>query len=96
MINVLEHVRDAHECLKTVTGLVKPGGYLVLGEDLSNEEDVRNIPYDTGHPIRPSLGDIEPYLEGYTSLLHKVLPREAGRSPQCNYATLIFAGRREE
>jgi len=94
VINVLEHVRDADACLRTVTRLVKPGGHLILGEDLSNDEDVRNIPYDTGHPIRLRLDDVEPYLEGYVPLIHKVLPRESGRSPQCNYATLIFAGRR--
>ena len=92
MINVLEHVRDADTCLKAVTGLVKPGGYLILGEDLSNDQDVRNIPYDTGHPIRLRLEDIEPYLGEFASLIHKVLPRESCRSPRCNYATLIFAG----
>ena len=48
MINVLDHVRDADRCLEVVTGLLRPGGTLVLGQDLSDADDVRRHPRTSG------------------------------------------------
>ena len=40
MINVLDHVRDAGQCMKNLIRVIKPGGILILGQDLTNEEDL--------------------------------------------------------
>jgi SAM-dependent methyltransferase len=92
MINVLDHVQDADRCLEVVTGLLRAGGTLVLGQDLSDADDVRRHPEDVGHPIRLTLEDVERHLEGFETILRKNLPRDAGREPRLHYGTLVYAG----
>jgi SAM-dependent methyltransferase len=94
MINVLDHVRDADLCMRTAIELVRPEGYFVLAQDLSNEDDVARHPYDVGHPIRLRREDLEPYLQPLTTMLRKDLPREEGRNPRLHYGTLVYAGRK--
>lgn len=94
MINVLDHVRDADLCLRTAVSLVRPGGYLLLGQDLSDAADVAHHPYDVGHPIRLRREDVDRHLEPLTPVLRNDLSREEGREPRLHYATLVFAGRR--
>jgi SAM-dependent methyltransferase len=94
MNNVLDHVRDAEECLQRAGALLRPGGIFVLGQDLSNEQDILNHPYDVGHPIRLTREDVDRHLVGYRTLLRKDLPRDAGREPRLHYGTLIYAGRK--
>ena len=92
MINVLDHVRDADLCMQKAIELVRPGGYFVIGQDLSDEGDVARHPYDVGHPIRLRREDLDPYLSSLSSVLRKDLVREEGRDPRLHYATLIYAG----
>ena len=92
MNNVLDHVRDADLCLEKATGLLRPGGYFIIGQDLSNEDDVRNHPHDIGHPIRLAMEDVDRHLTGFDAVLRKELSREEGRDPRLHYATLIYAG----
>ena len=92
MNNVLDHVRDADLCLEKATGLLRPGGIFVLGQDLSDEEDVRRHPEDIGHPIRLAREDVDRHLGGFETLLRKDLSRDEGREPRLHYGTLIFAG----
>jgi SAM-dependent methyltransferase len=94
MINVLDHVRDADVCMQKAIGLVRAGGYFVLGQDLSNEEDVARHPYDIGHPIRLRRDDLDTHLEPLETVLRKDLDREEGRDPRIHYATLVYAGRK--
>lgn len=94
MINVLDHVRDADLCMKKAIELLRPGGYFVLGQDLSNNEDLANHPYDVGHPIRLRREDLEPYLEPLTPVFRKDLSREEGRDARLHYATLVYAGKK--
>jgi SAM-dependent methyltransferase len=94
MINVLDHVRDADLCLAVATGLVRPGGIFIIGQDLSNEDDVRGHPYDVGHPIRLTQETVEGHLAGFEPVLRKDLSRDEGREPRLHYGTLIFAGRK--
>lgn len=98
MINVLDHVRDAHQCMEKVTGVTRPGGFLVIGQDLTNEEDMEILKADpgaAGHPIKLSKEWFAPYLDrGFEPIIYQILPREEGRAPQCHYGTLIFAGRK--
>jgi SAM-dependent methyltransferase len=92
MINVLDHVRDADRCLEVVTGLVRPGGTLILGQDLSDAEDVRRHPDDVGHPIRLTRADVDRHLGDFEPVVNKNLPRNAGRDPRLHYGTLVYAG----
>jgi len=92
MINVLDHVRDADACMRAAIELVRPGGYFVLGQDLSSVEDVENHPYDVGHPIRLQREDLDSYLTPLQPVVRHDLDRDAGRDPRLHYATLIFAG----
>jgi SAM-dependent methyltransferase len=94
MINVLDHVRDANLCMGNAIGLLRTGGYFLLGQDLSNEQDLARHPHDVGHPIRLRLDDLEPYLERLEPVLRKDLPRGEGRDPRLHYATLVYAGRK--
>jgi SAM-dependent methyltransferase len=92
MINVLDHVQHADRCLEVVTELVRPGGTLILGQDLSNADDVRRHPEDVWHPIRLALEDVERHLGDFEPILRKNLGRNAGRDPRLHYGTLVYAG----
>jgi SAM-dependent methyltransferase len=92
MINVLDHVQDADRCIEVATGLVRPGGTLILGQDLSDADDVRRHPEDIGHPIRLALEDVERHLGCFEPILRKNLARNAGREPRLHYGTLVYAG----
>jgi ubiquinone/menaquinone biosynthesis C-methylase UbiE len=97
MINVLDHVQDANACMKNLLRVTRAGGYLILGQDLTNEEDLARHPEGlaTGHPITLNEEWFKPYLGGqFDVLLNKVLPRQAGWAPEWHYGTLVFAGRR--
>lgn len=94
MINVLDHVQDAHACMRSLLRILKVGGYVIIGQDLTNEEDFRTHPdgMRTGHPITLDAEWFAPYFEGLRPVIHKVLSREEGRTPQWHHATLLFAG----
>ncbi len=96
MINVLDHVMDADRCLANAVRITKTGGYLILGQDLTDPEDLKNRdpdhPVAVGHPLSLHEDDIKPYLRGFQPLITKYLPRDQGRAPHKHYATLIFAG----
>jgi SAM-dependent methyltransferase len=95
MINVLDHVQDANACMANLIRVVKPGGIIILGQDLTNQEDIDAHPdgMRTGHPITLNDEWFRPHLEGrFTPLIWKTLPRSEGRTPQWHYGTLLFAG----
>lgn len=98
MINVLDHVRDARLCMDNFIRSIKPGGIVILGQDLSNDEDLDALKRDAGavgHPIKLDYEWFKPQLEeSFEPIIHKVLPREQGREPDSHYATLVFAGRK--
>jgi len=95
MINVLDHVRDADMCLRRAIELVRPGGYFLIGQDLSDARDIAFHPHDIGHPIRLRREDLEPYLEVLATALRKDLAREEGRDPRLHYGTLVYAGMKQ-
>ena len=91
-INVLDHVRDFDLCMFEIKRVLAPGGYLVLGQDLTNGDDVAQCPEiltDAGHPIRVSKEIVEASVENYRKCYYTVLPRKNGRNPRCHYATYI-------
>lgn len=97
MVNVLDHVRDARLCMDSLVRILRPGGILVLAQDLSNEQDVRRHPdgLKLGHPITLDEGWFESYLNRFSPIHRKLLPREQSRAPEWHYGTLIFAGKRQ-
>lgn len=92
MINVLDHVMDADACMKRAVELLKPGGYLIYGQNLANPA-MRGEKewYEEGHPIRAELKDVEGYLEDLEPVLEKVVPP---RDPPMHTGVLVYAGRR--
>jgi SAM-dependent methyltransferase len=96
MNNVLDHVRDAMECLRQAARIARPGGYFVLGQDLSNVEDVACTGDDLGHPIRIDHATLDGrLLEHFEPVLHRILSREEGRGPAAHYGTYLFIGRKK-
>jgi SAM-dependent methyltransferase len=94
LINVLDHVMDAEVCLRTAVELVRPGGYLIFGQDLSEREGTRPTWFDEGHPIRLTIGDVSPVLQQFDLLVQKVLSREESRDPRTQAGVWVFAGKR--
>jgi SAM-dependent methyltransferase len=52
LVNVLDHVQDAVLCLRQAIRITGPEGYLIIGQDLSDEEDLRATAQDVGHPVK--------------------------------------------
>ena len=98
MINVLDHVRDAGRCMDNLVRVTKPGGILIVGQDLTNAEDLarqKGGAGEIGHPIKLDEHWFQPWLsQGFEPLIHRVIPREECRDPAHHYGTLIFAGRK--
>lgn len=98
MINVLDHVRDAATCMENLIRITKSNGWVIIGQDLTNEDDLKTLASDpglVGHPIKLSHQWFEPFLKNrFHEEVYKILPREAGREPQNHYGTLLFAGRK--
>jgi SAM-dependent methyltransferase len=92
MINVLEHVQDADVCMRTATGLVRSGGFFVLGNRLVALD---GLGHDPLHPIRLARSDLDPYLAEFEPLIDKHLdPTQGADGPDPNFSNLIFAGRK--
>lgn len=92
-INVLDHVNDYDGCMSEIYRVLRPGGVLVLGQDLSNDEDLQNCPEsyeDIGHPIKVDHLIIDATLNGnYDLRFRKLLPKEEGRNPAAHYSTYL-------
>jgi len=92
-INVLDHVQDYDHCMKEIHRVLRLGGVLVLGQDLTNEEDYSNCPESFTEPLHPITLDhhmLEETLNPfYQSQMKRILPREAGRNPAIHYGTYL-------
>ena len=96
MINVLDHVRDAMECLRQASRIARRGGWLVVGQDLSNAEDVAHTGEDIGHPIRIGAETLDAeLLPKFEARMHRVLPRDEGRNPEAHCGTYLFIGTKQ-
>ena len=98
MINVLDHVQDAGRCMENLIRVSKPGGTVIIGQDLTNEQDLVALKDDggaVGHPIKLDHAWFVPYLQNsFQPIVNKVLSRAEGRAPEHHYGNLIFAGRK--
>lgn len=98
MINVLDHVQNATKSMENAIRMTKRNGFLILGQDLTNEDDLITLNQDLGligHPIKLPEEWFRPFLKpSFAPVIDKVLDRQEGREPLNHYATLIFAGKR--
>jgi len=98
-INVLDHVYSMPKCMESLYNNLKKGGILVLGNDLTNQEDFDKTPKDDPHgmmhPIRFDHEDAKPFLSKYEPVFDKILNRQEGRAPGSHYATLLYIGRKK-
>jgi len=97
MTNVLDHVRDADVCMREAVRITKPGGVLIIGQELSDTKDgetMQDDPGQVGHPIRVDHHWMDSRLVGFEPVVKKILPREEGRGPAHHYGTYVFAGRK--
>jgi SAM-dependent methyltransferase len=97
-INVLDHVHDAQQCMMQMRRVLRDKGILVLGQDLSNDEDMQLCPEswtDVGHPIKMDADFLDSYLTDLKPLYRKILPREDGRNPRCHYGTYLLIGQQD-
>lgn len=97
--NVLDHVEDSRSCLGEIKRILKPGGYFVFGQDLSNAQDIEIQRQKTrghiGHPIKLDHETLDLFLgDAYEVKLKKILAREEGRDPRRHYGTYLFIGRK--
>ncbi len=95
--NVLDHVQDTSACLSEIHRVLKPGGYFVFGQDLSDEADIAKQRQEdrgfVGHPIKLHDQTLDGLLDGlYEIKMKKVLPRAVSRNPRHHYGTYIFVG----
>lgn len=96
-INVLDHVQDVSECFQRMSEALWHGGYLILGQELTNEEDCQRSPdnlTDVKHPILMDYAALLPYLQPYETVFQKTLLRDEGRNPKAHYSTLLFIGKK--
>jgi SAM-dependent methyltransferase len=94
-INVLDHVYSMSRCMDVMSGSLRKNGVIIVGQDLTNDEDVCKMPVaDVGHPIRLDESRCMSFLNSYEPVFSKVLPRQEGRNPDAHYATLLFSGRK--
>lgn len=94
-INVLDHVQDSDICMEKIYEKLCQGGVLILGQDLTNEDDIKNDPgllTDLGHPIKLDHLYFKEKLKKYNHIFQNILPREQGRNPTAHYGTLIYVG----
>jgi len=97
-INVLDHVQDVQRCLEQILRTLRIGGLLVIGQDLSNQEDFKLCPEtlsDKGHPIKVDESYLERFLNILTPVFRLILPRNQGRNPRCHYGTFLLIGRKD-
>jgi ubiquinone/menaquinone biosynthesis C-methylase UbiE len=95
MINVLDHVQDANLCMVNLIRVLKRGGFVIIGQDLSDSDDIRRQPAGLriGHPITLDEKWFEPYLKSnFAQVLLKIVPRDVGWAPEWHYGTLCFVG----
>jgi SAM-dependent methyltransferase len=98
MINVLDHVRDARACMRNLLRVLKPGGIVIIGQELTSADDLARIDADPGrigHPVTLDADWFAPFLKpAFAPIIDRVLARHEGRGDY-HCGTLVFAGRKD-
>jgi len=98
LINVLDHVYDPRKCLENACRILRPGGYFIFGQELSDQEDEKKLVHadgEIGHPIRVAHPELDSFLfPRFDKVKSIVLSREEGREPDHHYGTYLFIGKK--
>lgn len=94
MINVLDHVRNAEDCVEQAIRITKPGGFFVLGQDLTEAEEApNNFVAEIGHPIKLTHDLLSSLvIDRFDAILEKILPKEQARNPIVQSGTYCYIG----
>ncbi len=93
--NVLDHVLDAEKGLLEMHRVLKPGGYFVFAQDLTDDVGIKDEPKREGHPIRLDHYFLDSLLNNlYDLSLKKMLSREESRD-NAYYGTYILIGKKK-
>lgn len=97
-INVLDHVHDSRRCMQQMLRVTRPGGYIVFGQDLCDDDDLADEEYRThvGHPIKLHHTTLDAAVGAFCEpIFRKILARDQGRDPRFHYGTYLLIGRRK-
>ena len=95
MINVLDHVSDPLECLQEAIRITAPSGYLLFGQDLT--QDGYQRPSNPGHPFTFSHQQLERILKhACQTIFYNIVPHAEMMEPDMHYGALVFIGRKRE
>ncbi len=93
--NVLDHVLDAEKGLLEMHRVLKPDGYFVFAQDLTDKKGIQDEPRRDGHPIRLDHYFLEPLLKDlYEVAFKKILSKEESRSDDF-YGTYLLIGKKK-
>jgi len=93
-INVLDHVSDVEKCMENMNNILNDGGILILGQDLTDDWDIKNSQEDIMHPMRFDEEYIRSFINKYKDVYYRLLNREEGRNPSAHYGTLLYIGQK--
>jgi len=95
-INVLDHVENVDKCFEEIYRVLKKGGLLILGQDLTDWEKRKDPSpkedQDPMHPIRLNQEYCYQKLSFYQLLLNKIVQ---SRAPQAHYGCLCYIGKKK-
>ncbi len=74
IIDVLDYVQDPTVCLERCRRLLRPGGLLVLGQDLADPGFPADEWFRRGHPHRLTVADVDPHLAGLETVYRRQTP----------------------
>lgn len=94
-INVLDHVENAEKCFSEMFRVLRPGGFFVFGQELSDEKDLsdEHVLNEPGHPIKLQQKYLDYVIDSSCNLrFKKILERAEGRDASHRGGTYLFIG----
>ncbi len=94
--NVLDHVLDAEKGLLEMHRVLKPGGFFVFAQDLTDEAGIQKKEKHEGHPIRLDHQYLDAFFaDKYEPAFKDMLSREESRVFDDYYGTYLLIGKKK-